>query len=467
MAEYRKKLLRHAEETVVVPSPQQWRLSVAKVAEELVTGTSFWPECVATDADVGLPAWWSPNDGNTRPDSLGVNLEAFGNQDSERRGCVRHRKACAVCARMHWHAELREVRFWPEQGEVKGDCLFGVAQSARGRRPSRVSDSADDEDVTARTRDAYEGYQELFSPQRYHERWRFVDKQLLPGGIPLAELEASCVCAPDGSRWLLHRKMFRIDAVTGRLDPLATAPICKECYGTLRESVPRLPKFSLANDLWLGCMPAPLARLSEGALMLLAVARAFIRRYVCKPDSGIVNKASMQIKGYVGNVCVFPQSDGGRVLMQLPPTEQDMVESLLLAFVGPEEDMQYAYIKQFGVDLQSYKLAYEFLKEHNFVYRYVDWDDAATELFLQDRSRLGLPKIFANCVRVAADEKVGTSVRQEGPAEAVESDGESDASAGEEEWEVEENAECPGSLSEAKSGKAESDEFSLALMMKT
>ena len=49
------------------------------------------------------------------------------------------------------------------------------------------------------------------------------------------------------------------------------------------------------------------------------------------------------IKGYVGNVCAFPQADGGLVLLSLPPNQQQVSEHLLNAFVGSDEDR----VKQF------------------------------------------------------------------------------------------------------------------------
>jgi hypothetical protein len=121
---------------------------------------------------------------------------------------------------------------------------------------------------------------------------------------------------------------------------LYKVPICEDCHGTLSDTVPRLPKFSLANDLWLGCVPLPLASLSEGALLPLASASALIRRYTCKPDSGIMQERCQYIKGYVGNVCDFPQADGGLVLLSLPPNQQQVSEHILIAFVGSDEDMR-------------------------------------------------------------------------------------------------------------------------------
>ena len=72
-----------------------------------------------------------------------------------------------------------------------------------------------------------------------------------------------------------------------------------------------MPKYALANDLWMGKLPRCLARLSAGAWLLLPLSRALIRRYNCYPDSGKWTPLDQRIKGFVGNVTVVPQADGG------------------------------------------------------------------------------------------------------------------------------------------------------------
>ena len=135
-----------------------------------------------------------------------------------------------------------------------------------------------------------------------------------------------------------------------------------------------LPPFALPNDLWVGKLPAALRRLSEGALFMLLIARALIRRMNCKPD-GAKDRfvpAQEMIKGYVGNACAFTQGDGGKVLKSLPPEVNDVVSALVIAFTGTDEEVKHTTLKRkLGVTLEEFREAYDFLIQHNHVYEHV------------------------------------------------------------------------------------------------
>ena len=92
-----------------------------------------------------------------------------------------------------------------------------------------------------------------------------------------------------------------------------------------------MPKFALANDLWLGKLPEKFQSLSEAAWLLLARARPFIRRYSCLNDSGKWLDKEERIKGYIGNVTAFAQADGGKLLESLPPRARDLINNVVLA----------------------------------------------------------------------------------------------------------------------------------------
>ena len=134
-----------------------------------------------------------------------------------------------------------------------------------------------------------EQIQEFLSPVRYRRRWSYRfrrGRDYCTGGIPLEELEASAVHDPDtGKPGLLHRKCFNMvwAEIDGRRVQVADrhqkVPICAECKASLSGKNPQLPKKSLANDLWMGKLPAFLKNLSEGAWLLLARLRPFIHRY--------------------------------------------------------------------------------------------------------------------------------------------------------------------------------------------
>ena len=285
-----------------------------------------------------------------------VDYEALGSEAGCRRKSLRHRRACAVCARLAWHTEHEEVYFWkqedvsPRQSFIS-DCVGSADVGATEDCGQTMPEAAG---VSRTKPTAREQAQILLSPKRYYERWKFLlpresDQAPQDGGIPLEELEASAVRdpAPGGKLWLLHRKVFRMVKQKNTqgeevevADPHQRVPVCLECRCALQGQKPKMPKYSLANDLWMGKEPAVFTKLSVGARMLLPLARSVIRRYNCLNDSGKWMPYEQRIKGFVGNVVAFPQSDGGAVLNSLPPTAASMIDSLVIAFAGSVEDLK-------------------------------------------------------------------------------------------------------------------------------
>jgi hypothetical protein len=180
-----------------------------------------------------------------------------------------------------------------------------------------------------------------------------------------------------------------------------------------------MPKYALANDFWMGKLPRSLQNLSDGAWLLLALARPLIRRYNCS-TLGKVNpgEADESIKGYVGNVAAFAQRDGGRVLTSLPPRPEDVVDRIVIAFVGSEADCKRAYISELGVCLSDFKAAYECLHAVNALYNRVQWDEEAARSMLGESEVLGLPSVLTGCVRVHESDAACARTCQSGPADA-------------------------------------------------
>ena len=452
--EYRKVVFYLEQQRPTPVTAQVWRLSVGHFVEELITGSEVWPECLDVDgqeprteqpvlprddcdASRGMEAVAIDSStcaepaaeafpaavamANAAPGTEAEMRSAFEERGAERvaaavvddrRAVVRHRKACAVCARLDWHNNLREVLFW--------------RQAARSETRSFICDDAGSGSVSPR-----EAAHVLLSPERYHRRWRFAGADGREGGIPLAELEASCVREPGrhGRLWLLHRKVFRIvvDEKTGEevADRDQWVPVCEDCHTALTGLRPRMPKFALANDLWMGAMPAPLRSLSVGSWMLLPLGRAAIRRYNCSNDAGTWRPADQRIKGFVGNVCTFPQADGGKLATSLPPSSKDVSEHILIAFTGTDQDLKKARLEGLGVEPERFKAAYDFLKAHNVLYANTRWDEEAAKDLEMDEGHLGLPKVLARCLRRQEPDETdeGGRVRQHGPADAVDASG--------------------------------------------
>jgi hypothetical protein len=303
-----------------------------------------------------------------------VKMEALGSVESDRRRVIRHRKACCVCARSRWATELDDVYFFDlppgssEAAIITDDRVDVRAGEAFQRK-------ADPEAPPPPTRRSMA--QALLSPQTYHDRWRFpLAGGAGVGGIPLEELQASAVRDPTtGDLWLLHRKAFKFLEDRCTVDVTKKVPICVECRGSLVRQRPTVPKYSLANDLWMGCMPEALKGLSEGAWLLLPLARAMIRRYNCKSEGSRWKPADQQVKAFIGNVCAFPQADGGACLQTMPPDARHLQESLLIVFTGLEEDVERGYHKELGVSLEKFKRAYMYLRHVNALYAETRWDE--------------------------------------------------------------------------------------------
>ena len=196
--------------------------------------------------------------------------------------------------------------------------------------------------------------------------------------------------------------------------------MCDMCFGSLKGDNPRLPKFALANDFWMGRLPPVLRGLSRGAWMLLALARPFIHRYGCLNDSGKFIPHDQRIKAFIGNVCAFTQADGGALIDSLPPRAADLVGRIMIAFTGTDEDPKKARLEELQVPLDEFKNAYRFLRQVNYVYADVAWDEVAEQELQAQDATLGLPACLASCVRLDQPGSECAATRsREGPADAV------------------------------------------------
>ena len=113
------------------------------------------------------------------------------------------------------------------------------------------------------------------------------------------------------------------------------------------------------------------------AWQLLALARPLIRRYTCFTEGTTPGDPAERIKGFVGNTAAFFQQDGGALLASLPPRASDLVERVIIAFVGSENDLRRAFCEELTLPIERYRAAYEFLRDVNAVYENVAWDEEA------------------------------------------------------------------------------------------
>ena len=197
-------------------------------------------------------------------------------------------------------------------------------------------------------------------------------------------------------------------------------PFCSDCLASIRRKRPQMPKFSLANDLWLGQLPEPLRRLSEGAWLMLALARPFIHRINCYPDGQTRGDPKELYKGFIGNVAAFKQQDGASLLTSLPPRAADLAERIAIAFVGNSGELHKCHVEALQCSVDDVRSAYNLLRCVNATYADVEWDEVAADALSREGGALGLPETLQGCVGVPLDRTPDEAkVTLEGPADAV------------------------------------------------
>lgn len=115
------------------------------------------------------------------------------------------------------------------------------------------------------------------------------------------------------------------------------ANICRECLGDLKKPLSLPPKFSLANNLWVGAVPTELRTLTFPEQLLIA--HLYPRVYVFKlfPKSGAGSAAGLQ-RGMRGNVSTYELNVDAMAAMvegQLMPRPPALLSSLIaITYIG-------------------------------------------------------------------------------------------------------------------------------------
>lgn len=165
----------------------------------------------------------------------------------------------------------------------------------------------------------------LLGVDRYLQRW----PHLQASTLAVEELRASAVEHPHlkGEFLLLHRRRMPAD-----VKPPCT--VCKECRGPLTGAMISLPRYSLANDLWMGRQLPALQNLAAGTKRLLPMVRTCLQVTVLQPANLVKEERQ---RGFIGNSIILPQAKPSSICTVLPPPERDMQESILFVLVGQDK----------------------------------------------------------------------------------------------------------------------------------
>jgi len=122
-----------------------------------------------------------------------------------------------------------------------------------------------------------------------------------------------------------------------RQEGKSTANICRECLGDLKKTSTLPPKFSLANNLWIGAVPPELSTLTFPEQLLIS--HLYPRVYVFKlfPKSGGGLAAGLQ-RGMRGNVSTYELNVDAMAAMvegKLMPRPPAVLSSLIaITYIG-------------------------------------------------------------------------------------------------------------------------------------
>ena len=240
-------------------------------------------------------------------------------------------RSCVVCARGMWSDRMRSMRLFTPPAVVE-EQASEQDDASEGGEPETDGIIQDVEDVRGVELGGVGGgsgildgskveyiHENIFDYKRYRARWPL---------LPLSELMHSCVSHPygryaDGSPWLwlLHKA-----SVPAELTEDTRVWVCADCAGSLARKCPRVPKYALANDLWLGRVPAVFRpdkkRLSAMTFMLLSLGRAVVQKVIAERTKP--QRPEEKQKGMRANTVAFPQAKIRElVTAHLPPTSEE------------------------------------------------------------------------------------------------------------------------------------------------
>jgi hypothetical protein len=182
------------------------------------------------------------------------------------------------------------------------------------------------------------------------------------------------------------------------------ATICMECVLALEKG--KLPRFALANDLWIGDVPYQLRTLTIPEQLLIA--RHYPRCYVFKlyPKEGNQLPPDRLQRGMKGNVSLYELNTNDVVKMlegQLMPNRTSTLASVLaITFVGSMTLPKDWLKSTFRVRRHCVHEALVWLKQHNCLYG----DICIDEERLGDLPEDGIPDEILSLIRHEANADV-------------------------------------------------------------
>ena len=207
--------------------------------------------------------------------------------------------SCCVCARGCWKEDLRSIKSFATAANA-----FDEDDIVEDELDEPVEEDVEDSSIlTIHPLAVGRLHSHIFDVYRYARQWPL---------IPLAELLGSSAEHPTGKdkdgkpwRWLLNTKML-----PSRLSPETVVEVCVPCSKSLTRKVPIMPKYALANSLWIGREPLVFRcegkKLSPMTFLLLSLGRAVVKKIIAEKDKP--GRREEKQKGMRSNTVAFPQA---------------------------------------------------------------------------------------------------------------------------------------------------------------
>ncbi len=292
-------------------------------------------------------------------------------------GKFRHEACCVCCARRMWSEDLSLLILFQDPVLPEAEYYREPdVQSLHGSQQERLCD--------------------LLGVERYLQRW----PQLAECPRVKRELQASAVQHPylQDRYLLLHKKAMPEDTKSA-------AKVCRSCRSSLTSSTLALPRFALANDLWMGRPLPELRNLSTGTRRLLPLVRACLQVTVLQPTN---LSAQERQKGFIGNSIFLPQARPSKVLSTLPPAAADMAETILFVLAGGKKQ-QFRRSGVLEAPRQEYVNAVRTLQEVSMYYSDVPLSEECSNT----------EDLWQQCVlETDEDSYLARELLQKGPAES-------------------------------------------------
>jgi len=182
--------------------------------------------------------------------------------------------------------------------------------------------------------------------------------------------------------------------------------ICQECLKSLSED--EMPKFSLANNMWLGDVPSQLSKLTLPERILVAryYPAAYIVKLYPKQRGAMAWDENQLHRGLRGNVSTYrldPQQVAtvicGSGPSEMPPPAKILSATVGVTFVGPKGLTVKSMPKMFRVRRSAVREALQWLKANNPIYA----DIEISEDRLQELPEDDIPDEIISIVRFSED----------------------------------------------------------------